>query len=581
MNRKELIKAYLDFFKSKGHAVIKSASLIPENDPTVLFNTAGMQPIVPYLLGQKHSMGNRLTDVQKCVRTNDIEDVGDQRHLTFFEMLGNWSLGDYFKKESISYSYEFLTKILKIDFKKIHVTVFEGEVGIPRDEESAQIWNNLGISKTNIHYLPREDNWWGPAGESGPCGPDTEIFIDTGIISCGPKCCPGCKCKKYLEIWNNVFMEYNKTKEGKYEKLKQKNVDTGMGVERALTILNGKDNVYETSLFLPVIKIVEEITGKKYDAYEKSFRIIMDHIRAATLILGEKIAPSNKDQGYILRRLIRRSVRHARLLGYKKELLNNLANYYIAEFGSDYSEIYTNKEFIIDELKKEEEKFLATIEKGMLEFNKISTKDISAKDAFLLFQSFGFPIEITQELAEEKKIKVDIKGFNEEYLKHQILSKQGAEQKFKGGLADNSETTTKLHTATHMLNAALTKVLGKETHQKGSNITPERLRFDFTFERKLTDDELKRTEELVNAKINESLPVIMQELSIAEAKAKGAKGEFENKYGEKVKVYFIGDFSKEMCGGPHVKNTKELGHFKIIKEEAVSAGVRRIKAVLE
>ena len=579
MNRKELIKSYLDFFSSKGHAVIKSASLMPENDASTLFISAGMHPLVPFLLGETHPSGKRLTDVQKCVRTGDIDDVGDNTHNTFFEMLGNWSLGDYFKKEAIAWSYEFLTKILKINPEKISVTVFAGNSSVPNDEEAASIWKNMGLPKERIFFLPEEDNFWW-AGPTGPCGPDTEIFIDTGKPSCSKDCKPGCKCAKFVEIWNNVFMMYTRDKGGKYSELKQKNIDTGMGVERTIAMLEGNKSIWETSIFSPIIGIIREHSSSFND---KSARIIADHVRAAVFILGDNksIVPSNKDQGYILRRLIRKAVRHSRLMDTEENLLETIAEHYINEFGNDYTELFKNKSFIIEELKKEKEKFLATLEKGLSEFGKMSGKDISGKDAFLLFQSFGFPIEMTQELAEEKRIKVDVKGFNEEFEKHQEVSKVGSDQKFKGGIADINESTTRLHTATHMLNAALTKVLGKETHQKGSNITPERLRFDFTFDRKLTDEELKKTEELINQKINESLPVIMEEMTVDEAKARGAKGEFESKYGQKVKVYSIKEFSREMCGGPHVKNTKELGRFRKIKEEAVAAGVRRIKAVLE
>jgi alanyl-tRNA synthetase len=582
MDRKELIKKYLDFFEKKGHKVIKSASLFPENDASTLFISAGMHPLVPYLLGEKHPFGKRLADVQKCLRTGDIEDVGDSTHNTFFEMLGNWSLGDYFKKESITWSYEFLTKELKISPEKINVTVFEGNANVPKDEEAAKIWISAGIPKERIFFLPEEDNFWW-AGATGPCGPDTEIFIDTGKTPCSKDCRPGCKCSKYVEIWNNVFMAYTRDKEGNYAELKQKNVDTGMGVERTIAMLEGKKTIWETSIFSQIINLIK-YESENYN--EKSARIVVDHIRAAVFILADdkKIVPSNKDQGYVLRRLIRKAIRHAKILGLDfgpKDLIYQVTNWCINEFKGDYPELERNKDFIESEIGKEKNNFLITIDNGLKEFDKISTKDISAKDAFFLYQSFGFPIEMTAELAGEKGINVDINGFNKEFEKHQELSKNGAEQKFKGGLADSSEATTNLHTATHMLNAALTKVLGKETRQRGSNITPERLRFDFNFDRKLTDDELRKIEGLINEKISESLPIIMEEMGIDEAKSIGAKGEFGDKYGEKVKVYFIGDFSKEICGGPHANNTKELGHFKIIKEEAVAAGVRRIKAILE
>ncbi len=582
MDRAKLIKVYLDFFENKKHAVIKSASLFPENDASTLFISAGMHPLVPYLLGEKHPLGKRLTDVQKCLRTGDIEDVGDSTHNTFFEMLGNWSLGDYFKKEAITWSYEFLTQILRINPEKINVTVFEGNNKIPKDEEAAKIWLSLGIPKEKIFFLPEEDNFWW-AGATGPCGPDTEIFIDTGKTPCSNDCKPGCKCSKYVEIWNNVFMAYTRDKEGNYIELKQKNVDTGMGVERTIAMLEGKKTIWDTSIFSPVINLIKD-ESENYN--EKSARIIVDHIRAAVFILADdkKIVPSNKDQGYVLRRLIRKAIRHAKILGLDfgpKDLIYQVINWCINSFKTDYPELERNKNFIESEIGKEETNFLITLDNGLKEFDKISNKDISGKEAFFLYQSFGFPLEMTIELASEKGLKVDINGFNMEFEKHQELSKMGAEQKFRGGLADNSEATTKLHTATHMLNAALSKILGKEIHQKGSNITPERLRFDFNFDRKLTEEELKKVEELVNEKISKSLPIIMEEMGVDEAKSSGAKGEFESKYGQKVKVYSIGDFSKEICGGPHANNSKELGHFKIIKEEAVAAGVRRIKAILE
>ncbi len=591
MERKELIKLYLNFFAKKGHAIIKSSSLFPENDASTLFISAGMHPLVPYLLGEKHPSGKRLTDVQKCLRTGDIDDVGDSTHNTFFEMLGNWSLGDYFKKESITWSYEFLTKELKINPEKINVTVFEGNNKIPRDEEAASIWLSCGIPKERIFFLPEEDNFWW-AGPTGPCGPDTEIFIDTGKIPCSKDCKPGCKCSKYVEIWNNVFMAYTRDKEGNYIELKQKNVDTGMGVERTIAMLEGKKTIWETSIFGKIFEtikgmIMEKNGSDSLEGYnEKSARIIVDHLRAAVFILADdkKIVPSNKDQGYVLRRLIRKAVRHAKILGLNfgdKDLIYHATKWCINEFKEDYPELGRNEDFIENEIIKEKNNFLITLDNGLKEFDKISAKDISAKDAFFLYQSFGFPLEMTVELACEKGLKVDINGFNKEFEKHQELSKIGAEQKFRGGLADNSESTTKLHTATHMLNAALSIVLNKEIHQKGSNITPERLRFDFNFDRKLTEEELKNIEKLINEKIAESLPIIMEEMNVNKAKEAGAKGEFENKYGEKVKVYSIGDFSKEICGGPHANNTKELGHFKIIKEEAVAAGVRRIKAILE
>jgi len=587
MDSKELKQKYLDFFKARGHKIINSASLIPEHDPTVLFTTAGMHPLVPFLLGQPHPLGKRLADVQKCIRTGDIEDVGDDFHLTFFEMLGNWSLGDYFKKEAIEWSHEFLTKVLKFNPEKLSVTCFAGDDDAPKDEESAKIWMSLGIPKERIYFLPKSDNWWGPAGEVGPCGPCTEMFIDTGKKKCSSECRPGCKCGKYFEIWNDVFMEYNKTKEGKFEKLKQRNVDTGMGVERTVATLTGKNSVYEIETFLPIMNRIKELSkiqnpDKKQ---ERSMRIITDHIRAITFILGDDkaIVPSNVDQGYVLRRLIRRSIRHGLLLELDYEFLTQLAEIVINIYGDQYEELQRNKHFILNEIEKEDKKFRNTLTKGLREFEKL-TKDkkiISGKEAFLLFQSYGFPIEMTKELCTEKSIAVDEKGFAAEYEKHKALSRVGAEKRFKGGLADASEQTVKLHTATHLLNEALRQVLSKDIVQKGSNITPERLRFDFNFDRKLTPEEIKKIEDLVNEKIKAALPVVREEMGVEEAKKRGAQAEFGAKYGEKVSVYTIGKFSCEICMGPHVKNTSELGHFKIIKEEGVAAGVRRIKAVLE
>ncbi len=574
-----MISSYLNFFKERGHSVIRSAPLIPEHDPTVLFTTAGMHPLVPYLLGNPHPKGKRLVDVQRCIRTGDIDDVGDNSHLTFFEMLGNWSLGDYFKKESLTWSFEFLTKVLGIDKEKINVTVFAGDEDVPRDEEAAEIWLSLGIPKERIFFLPKEDNWWGPAGETGPCGPDSEIFIDTGRERCGPDCKPGCHCGKYIEIWNNVFMQYNKTKEGKYVPLKQKNIDTGMGVERTVAILNGKDNVYDTPIFSPLFEAIGLPTTNK------GARIIVDHIRAATFILGDErgVVPSKNDQGYVLRRLIRRSVRYCKLLNLSVDKLVVLAKKVVAIYGNDYPSLKEKEEFIVEQLNEEIERFMKTLDKGMSHFNKMikEHKAISGKDAFLLYQSFGFPIEMTVELAKEKGIDVDVDGFKKEYRRHQELSKKGADKRFKGGLADSSVETTKLHTATHLLAEALRRVLSPDIKQKGSNITPERLRFDFNFHRKLTPEEIKQVEDLVNQKIEEGLPVTRKEMTFEEAKRIGAQAEFEEKYGDKVFVYFIGDFSKEVCGGPHVKNTKELGHFRIVKEKGVGAGIRRIKAVLE
>lgn len=583
-----LINLYLEFFKQKGHKVILNAPLVPENDSTVLFTTAGMHPLVLFLLGQPHPLGKRLTNVQKCMRTDDIDEIGDNNHLTFFEMLGNWSLGDYFKEDAIKWSWEFLTdkKWLGLDKEKIFISVFAGDKDAPRDEESAKIWMGLGVPKERIFYLPKKDNWWGPAGATGPCGPDTEMFYDTGQKPCSKDCKPSCPCGKYVEIWNDVFMQYNKTTDGKYKLLKQKNVDTGMGVERTVAALLGKRSVYEIETFIPIINKIKEIAKIKIpnEKQEKSIRIITDHIRASTFILAEGVEPSNVDRGYVLRRLIRRAIRHGKLIGIEKEFLSGLTKIVIKIYERSYPYLTKKKEFILEKLKEEEQRFRKTLEHGLKKFEQIATqtKRIDGKDAFLLFQSFGLPIEMTKELGKEIGVEVDERGFEKEFKKHQDLSRVGAEKKFKGGLSDASEQTTKLHTATHMLNEALRRVLKKkDIVQKGSNITPERLRFDFNFDRKLTEEELRNVEKVVNEQIQKELPVVRKEMTVEEAKRKGAQAMFEHKYGEKVSVYLIGNFSVEICGGPHVKNTKELGEFKIIKEESSAAGIRRIKAVLE
>ena len=593
MKADELRQKYLEFFKSKGHSVIASASLIPENDPTVLFTTAGMHPLVPYLLGAKHPAGNRLTDVQKCVRTGDIDEVGDASHLTFFEMLGNWSLGDYFKKEMIPWSYEFLTKELGISPDRLAVSVFEGDEDCPRDNESAELWEKCGIAKDRIFFLPKKNNWWGPAGITGPCGPDTEMFIDTGKPKCCDTCSPACDCGKYLEIWNDVFMQYNKNAEGKYEPLAQKNVDTGMGLERTICVLQGKKSVYETDVFKGALDLLEKLSGLKYgesDDVTKAMRIISDHTRTAVFILGDDngVTPSNTDQGYVLRRLIRRAVRFGRKLNLSKGALSELAEVYIEQYKHVYAELERNKDKIIKELTAEEEKFAKTLEQGIKEFEKVvfflekaGQNRISGKLAFKLYDTFGFPIEITEELAQEKGMTVDKEGFDKAFEEHQQISHAGAEQKFKGGLADHSVETARLHTATHLLHAALRKVLGTEVGQKGSNITAERLRFDFNFGRPMTQEELTEVENIVNEYIKADAPITCEEKSYTDAKAEGAIGLFENKYGEQVKVYTMGTFSKEICGGPHATHTGELGHFKITKEQSSSSGVRRIKAILE
>lgn len=588
ITRQELIQKYIDFFKKKKHVQIPSASLIPENDPTVLFTTAGMHPLVPYLLGQKHPSGKSLVSVQKCVRTGDIEEVGDTTHHTFFEMLGNWSLGDYGKKEAIEYSFEFLTKILKIPSDKLAVTCFAGDVNAPRDEESAKVWLSLGIPKERITYLPKENNWWGPAGATGPCGPDTEMFYYHG--SKAPKVFDP-EDKAWVEIWNDVFMEYEKNSKGEYVKAKQKNVDTGMGVERTLAALNGFTDNYKTTSFAPLIEQLEELSGRPYKENTKSMRVVADHIRTAVFMLGDEkpIVPSNIGRGYVLRRLIRRAVRFAKQLGITQKHLSALVDAVIMMF-PDYQELKKNRKIIVEELDKEEERFARTLEQGLLAFKKITESlkvgsTLTGTDTFLLFQSYGFPLEMTEELAQEKKLKVDKKGFGVEQQKHQGQSKSTSVGAFKSGLADNSEQTTRLHTATHLLNEALREVLGKDVKQKGSNITPERLRFDFNFARKLTEKEIKEIEALVNAKINAHLSVIRTEMNFEEAIKQGAQAEFGHKYPERVSVYTIEDakeeegwFSKEICTGPHVKNTKEIGAFKIIKEESAASGIRRIKA---
>jgi len=587
MNAKELKKKYLNFFKKKKHAIIESASLIPEHDPTVLFTTAGMHPLVPFLLGQPHPLGKRIADVQKCIRTGDIDSVGDSSHLTFFEMLGNWSLGDYFKKEAIGWSFEFLTKELGFDPDKLSVTVFTGDKDAPRDDESAEIWKKQGIPEERIYFLPKSDNWWGPAGATGPCGPCTEMFIDTGKRKCSPECRPGCSCGKYFEIWNDVFMEYNKVAEGKYEKLKQKNVDTGMGVERTIAMINGCDSVYEIDVFVPIVDEIKKLAKVDSFTHEqtRSVRIIADHMKAAAFILGDErgVTPSNIDQGYILRRFIRRSIRHGKLIGIEGDLCRPLAKIVIQIYKDSYPELKKNQKFIMDELLKEEERFRETLEKGLKQFEKIAKEgDISGKDAFLLFQSYGFPLEMTRELAHEKGVKVDEISFEKEFKKHQELSRAGAEQRFKGGLSEASEITAKLHTATHILGEALRKVLkNPDIAQKGSNITPERLRYDFNFDRKLTKEEIKAVEEEVNKVIQKRVEVIKIEMETKKALESGANAEFGAKYPPKVWVYSIGDYAKDVCMGPHAKNTSELGHFKIIKEESVGTGIRRIKAVLE
>lgn len=592
MNFNELRQKYIDFFKSKNHKHIPSASLIPENDPTVLFTTAGMHPLVPNLLGAEHPEGKRLVNWQKCIRTGDIDEVGDASHLTFFEMLGNWSLGDYFKKEAIEMSYEFLINILGFDPEKLNITVFEGDKDAPCDEESASIWKNLGISEDRIYFKPKKDNWWGPAGLTGPCGPDTEMFIDTGIDPCSSSCSPGCNCGKYFEIWNDVFMQYNKNSDGTFTPLKQKNVDTGMGIERTSAMLQNKKSVYDIECFIPIINKIEELSGKKYDENDettRAIRIITDHLRTSVFIIGDErgISPSNLGAGYVLRRLIRRAIRFGKKLDMPFPFLSKTAKVVVDIMHDIYPELKSNEKRIYSELETEEKKFEETLQTGMHELDKITSKLIennqnliSGRIAFKLYDTYGFPLEFTKEIANEKGLKIDEKGFNEAFEKHRELSQKAQTQSFKGGLADHSEKTTRLHTATHLLHRSLKNILGEHVNQKGSNITVDRLRFDFTHPEKIEPEVLKKVEDMVNEQIQKKMDVHMKVMPLDEAKKLGAVALFTNKYEGKVNVYFIGDFSIEVCGGPHVKNTGELGKFKIVKEQSSSAGVRRIKAIL-
>ncbi len=573
---------YLNFFKSKGHSVIPSSPVIPENDPSVLFTTAGMQPLVPYLLGEKHPAGNMLTDYQKCIRTVDIDEVGDNRHLTYFEMLGNWSLGAYFKEEAIAMSFEFLTKELNIPVEKLSVTVFAGDEDAPMDTVAEQAWLKAGIPSERIYHFGKDDNWW-IAGEEGPCGPDTEMFYDTGKEPCSDHCDPSCGCGKYVEIWNNVFMEYYKDKNG-YTKLKQKNVDTGLGLERMTMLLQGKETPFETELFVPTMEKLQELA--KIDDIN-SRRIISDHIRSSMMIICDGGVPSNTDRGYILRRLIRRLTRHLNKLGISIEDFQGIIDITIDNLKEMYPELVENREKIHKVILEEQQKFMHTLENGEREFEKAvkrareQGKDrIEGAIVFKLYETYGFPLEMTIELAKEQGIEIDVTEFDKLFKEHQEKSKMGSENKFKGGLAEQNETTIAYHTATHLLHKALQIVLGEHATQKGSNITTERLRFDFAHPQKVTKEELEKVENIVNEQIARDLPVTCEEMTLEEAKKSGAMGLFENKYGDKVKVYTIGDFSKEICGGPHVTHTGELGKFKIKKEEASSAGVRRIKAVL-
>ena len=607
----ELRDAYLKFFESKGHAIIPGASVIPENDPTVLFTTAGMHPLVPYLMGaMEHPAGTRLTDVQKCVRTGDIDEVGDAAHLTFFEMLGNWSLNDYFKKEAISWSFEFLTQHLGFRPEQLNVTVFrgegrEGEDGyIPADEEAVEIWKSVGIPEERIFRLPREDNWWGPAGTTGPCGPDTEMFIDTGKEKCGEGCRPGCHCGKYIEIWNDVFMQYNKNEEGKFVPLGRHNVDTGMGVERTICMMSGAPTVYDTEIFAPIMAKIDELRGTTTtggsgapepqpmdeESVLRARRIIADHMRTATFILCDPkggVKPGNVGANYVLRRLIRRAVRYARQLGIAEGFTVKLAEVICDKYSHVYPELKVNLDQCRLDLEAEEKRFNATLDKGEAMYKKVAEQlkahgqsQISGKTAFKLYDTFGFPFEMTVEMATKDGLTVDKEGFEEANRKHQELSRTTSAGSFKAGLQDNSEVVTRMHTATHLLHAALHKVLGPTANQKGSNITAERLRFDFTWPEKMTEEQIAEVEKLVNGWIADAIPVTKKTTTVEEAKTEGAMALFGSKYGDQVTLYSIGDVSKEICCGPHVANTSELGSFKIQKEQSSSAGVRRIKAVI-
>lgn len=585
MKAQELREAYVEFFKERGHAYVRSASLVPENDPTVLFTTAGMHPLVPYLLGQKHPQGKRLVNYQKCIRTGDIDDVGDSSHLTFFEMLGNWSLGDYFKKESITFSYDFLTTVLNLKIEQLAITAFEGEGNIPRDNETADIWHSLGIPRDQIYFYGRSENWWGPAGQTGPCGPDTEIFFDDGRPKCCPDCGPSCRCGKFTEIWNNVFMEYFKDAEGNLSPLEHKNVDTGMGLERVLRIVNGKETVFDTELFANIIAKIEEITDKKYSEEKRSFRIIADHVRAATFIMGDGVLPTRVGQGYILRRLIRRASRYLSALGVDDVVMDEICKVVIDDYMDSYPELERKREEILSSMKTEEEKFHSTLKRGLRRFDEMvdgysAGTTLDGEHVFRLYDTFGFPIELTKELAEEKGFVVNIDDFDRRFKEHQEVSRGGSDQKFKGGLADDSEETTKLHTATHLLNSALRKFVDQSILQRGSNITAKRLRFDFNLDRKVTPEELKQIEDYINDLIDQDIPIECEEMTYEESKDRNAIGVFHDKYGEMVTIYTIGDISCEVCGGPHVGSTGELQGFKIQKEESSAAGVRRIKAVV-
>ena len=590
MTANQLRRAYIEFFKRHGHAEINSAPLVPENDPTCLFTTAGMHPLVPFLLGERHPAGKRLVNVQKCLRTGDIDEVGDPFHLTFFEMLGNWSLGDYFKEGAITMSFEFLTRELGFPISRLMVSCFAGDADAPRDQEAAEIWKKLGIPESRIVFLAKAHNWWGPAGQTGPCGPDTEMFVCFDRPDCGPGCGPACNCGKWVEIWNDVFMQYNKTADGQYVPLEQTNVDTGMGVERVTAFMQGKRSAYETELFTGIFAKIVELSGNPAATAEnRSARIVAEHLRASTFLIADGVRPGNVDQSYVLRRLIRRAIREGRQLNLPGTFTTAIAEVVIAEYGAVYPEVAANAAIIREELGREEEKFAGTLEHGIKEFTRligripphIQHKVISGKNAFFLYETYGFPLELTTEMAKEQGFKVEAEGFQDAYRKHQELSRAGAEQKFKGGLADHSAKTAALHSATHLLHAALRQILGTHVAQAGSNITEERLRFDFSHPDKMTPEQLLQVEQWVNDAIGRDLPIGCAEVPVEQARESGAIGLFGDKYGEMVKVYTIGEVSKEICGGPHAERTGVLGRFKIQKEESSSRGVRRIKAVLQ
>ena len=589
MKISELRSMYLKFFKEKGHSVIASASLIPEDDPSVLFISAGMHPLVPYLLGQPHPEGVRLTNFQKCIRTTDIDEVGDTTHLTFFEMLGNWSLGDYWKKEAITWSYEFLTskKLLGFDPDKLSVTIFAGDEDSPRDDESADVWRSVGIPDERIYFLGKEDNWW-IAGNSGPCGPCTEMFIEVDEIpKCSQECRPGCNCGHFVEVWNDVMMMYNKSEDGKYTPLKQQSIDTGMGIERTIAMLQGVPSVFDTEAFTPLIAKIKEMSPLEEfsEEEENQIRIIVDHVRSAVMIMADdrQIRPSNVEQGYIVRRLLRKSIHSADRLNIAKGFMIDITEIVVDMFKDIYKEVERNKEFIIKNLEAEEEKFRKTLTKALRRFGKIFDESgtVTGEDAFLLFTSFGLPLEMTRDLAEERGIVIDMEEFTKQFEEHREKSRTATQGKFKGGLADHSEAIMKLHTATHLLQAALRKVLGDEVTQNGSNITDERLRFDFSFSRKLTPEEVEQVETMVNDIITQDVAVEQSFMKYDDAIAKGALAFFKENYGEEVSVYHVGDFSFELCGGPHMETTGVLGKFKIAKQKKIGAGIVRIRAVLE